>query len=172
VTSPDTRAGRREWTGLAVLTLPALLASMDLSVLFMAAPWLAADLAPTGPQLLWIMDVYGFLMAGLLLTMGALGDRIGRRRLLLLGAAAFGAASVLAAYAPSAELLVLARALLGVAGATLAPSTLALVRGMFPDAARRRIAIGIWTAAFTSGFAVGPVVGGLLLERFWWVRSS
>jgi MFS family permease len=168
VTSPDTRDGRREWIGLAVLTLPALLASMDLSVLFMAAPWLAADLAPTGPELLWIMDAYGFLMAGLLLTMGALGDRIGRRRLLLLGAAAFGAASVLAAYAPSAELLVLARALLGVAGATLAPSTLALLRGMFPDAARRRIAIGGWTAAFTSGFAVGPVVGGLLLERFWW----
>ncbi|TQM37615.1 MFS transporter [Pseudonocardia cypriaca] len=163
-----TRAGNREWTGLAVLTLPALLASMDLSVLFMAAPWLAADLVPTGPQLLWIMDVYGFLMAGLLLTMGALGDRIGRRRLLLLGAAAFGAVSVLAAYAPTAELLVLARALLGVAGATLAPSTLALLRGMFADAAQRRVAIGVWTAAFTGGFAVGPVVGGLLLERFWW----
>lgn len=163
-----TRAGNREWTGLAVLTLPALLASMDLSVLFMAAPWLAADLVPTGQQLLWIMDVYGFLMAGLLLTMGALGDRIGRRRLLLLGAAAFGAVSVLAAYAPTAELLVLARALLGVAGATLAPSTLALLRGMFADAAERRVAIGIWTAAFTGGFAVGPVVGGLLLERFWW----
>jgi DHA2 family multidrug resistance protein-like MFS transporter len=162
------RAGNREWIGLAVLTLPALLSSMDLSVLFMAAPWLAADLAPTGPQLLWIMDAYGFLMAGLLLTMGALGDRIGRRRLLLLGAAAFGAVSVLAAYAPSAELLVLARALLGVAGATLAPSTLALLRGMFTDPAQRRIAIGVWTAAFTGGFAVGPVVGGLLLERFWW----
>ena len=163
-----TRAGNREWTGLAVLTLPALLASMDLSVLFMAAPWLAADLVPTGQQLLWIMDVYGFLMAGLLLTMGALGDRIGRRRLLLLGAAAFGAVSVLAAYAPTAELLVLARALLGVAGATLAPSTLALLRGMFADTAQRRVAIGVWTAAFTGGFAVGPVVGGLLLERFWW----
>jgi MFS transporter, DHA2 family, multidrug resistance protein len=163
-----TRATHREWIGLAVLTLPALLASMDLSVLFMAAPWLAADLTPTGPQLLWIMDVYGFLMAGLLVTMGALGDRIGRRRLLLFGAAAFGATSVLAAYAPSAELLVLARALLGVAGATLAPSTLALLRGMFADAAQRRLAIGVWTAAFTGGFALGPVVGGLLLERFWW----
>jgi DHA2 family multidrug resistance protein-like MFS transporter len=168
VTATDIRAGRREWIGLAVLTLPALLASMDLSVLFMAAPWLAGDLAPTGPQLLWIMDAYGFLMAGLLLTMGALGDRIGRRRLLLIGATAFGAASVLAAYAPSAELLILARALLGVGGATLAPSTLALLRGMFPDAAQRRLAIGVWTAAFTSGFAVGPVAGGLLLEHFWW----
>jgi DHA2 family multidrug resistance protein-like MFS transporter len=168
VTRTDPRAGHREWIGLAVLTLPALLASMDLSVLFMAAPWLAADLAPTGTQLLWIMDVYGFLMAGMLLTMGALGDRIGRRRLLLIGATAFGAASVVAAYAPSAELLVLARGLLGVAGATLAPSTLALLRGMFVDPGQRRTAIGIWTGAFTGGIAVGPVVGGLLLERFWW----
>jgi MFS transporter, DHA2 family, multidrug resistance protein len=168
VTRLPVRAGRREWIGLAVLTLPALLASMDLSVLFMAAPWLAADLAPTGPQLLWIMDAYGFAMAGLLLTMGALGDRVGRRRLLLVGAGAFGAASVLAAYAPSAELLVLARALLGIGGATLAPSTLALLRGMFADDAQRRVAIGIWTGAFTSGFALGPLVGGLLLERFWW----
>jgi DHA2 family multidrug resistance protein-like MFS transporter len=168
VTSLDSRAGHREWIALAVLTLPALLASMDLSVLFMAAPWLTADLAPTGPQLLWIMDVYGFLMAGLLLTMGALGDRIGRRRLLLLGAAAFGVASVLAAYAPSAELLIAARAVLGVAGATLAPSTLSLLRAMFTDPAQRRVAIGVWTGAFTGGFAVGPIVGGLLLERFWW----
>ncbi len=168
VTRPRARAGRREWIGLAVLALPALLASMDLSVLFMAAPWLAADLAPSGPQLLWIMDAYGFVMAGLLLTMGALGDRIGRRRLLLMGAAAFGAASVLAAYSTSADMLVVARALLGVGGATLAPSTLALLRGMFGDAAQRRAAIGIWTAAFTSGFAVGPIVGGLLLEQFWW----
>jgi MFS transporter, DHA2 family, multidrug resistance protein len=168
VTRTEPRAGHREWTGLAVLTLPALLASMDLSVLFMAAPWLAADLAPTGPQLLWIMDAYGFLMAGLLLTMGALGDRIGRRRLLLAGATAFGAASVLAAYAPTAELLVLARGLLGVAGATLAPSTLALLRGMFVDPGQRRAAIGIWTGAFTGGIAVGPIVGGLLLEHFWW----
>jgi len=168
VTRHDARVGHREWIGLAVLTLPALLASMDLSVLFMAAPWIAADLTPTPAQLLWIMDAYGFLMAGTLLVMGALGDRIGRRRLLLAGAAAFGAASAVAAYAPTAELLVLARGLLGVAGATLAPSTLALLRGMFPDEGRRRTAIGIWTAAFTGGIAVGPIVGGLLLEHFWW----
>jgi MFS transporter, DHA2 family, multidrug resistance protein len=168
VTRPDTRAGRREWIALGVLTLPALLVSMDLSVLFMAAPWLTADLSPTGPQLLWIMDAYGFLMAGLLLTMGALGDRIGRRRLLLLGAMAFGATSVLAANAPTAELLVLARALLGVSGATLAPSTLALLRGMFTDPTQRRAAVGIWTGAFTGGIALGPIVGGLLLEHFRW----
>jgi DHA2 family multidrug resistance protein-like MFS transporter len=159
---------RRAWLGLAVLVLPALLASMDLSVLFMAAPWLSADLAPSGTQLLWIMDVYGFVIAGLLITMGSLGDRIGRRRLLLLGAGAFGGASVLAAYASTPEMLIAARALLGVGGAVLAPSTLALIRSMFPDDRRRRAAIGIWTGAFTGGVAIGPIVGGLLLEQFWW----
>jgi DHA2 family multidrug resistance protein-like MFS transporter len=168
VTDVTERAGRREWAGLAVLALPALLASMDLSVLFMASPWLAADLQPSGPQLLWVLDVYGFLMAGLLLTMGGLGDRIGRRRLLMVGAVAFGAASVAAAYASSTEMLIAARALLGVGGATLAPSTLALIRTMFRDGAQRTVAIGVWTAAFTSGAALGPIVGGLLLEHFWW----
>ncbi|MEV1295903.1 MFS transporter [Pseudonocardia sp. NPDC049635] len=163
----DRRRGRR-WWGVAALTLPALLASMDLSVLFMAAPWLSADLAPSGTQLLWIMDVYGFAMAGLLITMGAWGDRIGRRRLLLAGAALFGAASVLAAFASTPETLVLARALLGVGGATLAPSTLALIRTMFPDDGPRRAAIGVWTAAFTGGVVIGPIVGGVLLEHFWW----
>lgn len=162
------RAGRREWVGLVVLTIPALLASMDLSVLFMAAPWLSAELEPSGTQLLWIMDIYGFLMAGLLITMGSLGDRIGRRRLLLAGAVAFGAASLLAAYATSPEALIAARALLGIGGATLAPSTLSLIRGMFHDANQRRAAIGVWTAAFTGGVAVGPIIGGLLLEHFWW----
>jgi MFS transporter, DHA2 family, multidrug resistance protein len=167
-TDAPERAGRREWAGLAVLALPALLASMDLSVLFMAAPWLAADLRPSGPQLLWILDVYGFLMAGLLLTMGGLGDRIGRRRLLVLGAVAFGAASVLAAYSTTTEMLIAARALLGIGGATLAPSTLALIRTMFRDDMQRAAAIGVWTGAFTSGTALGPIVGGLLLEHFWW----
>ena len=164
----STAAGRKEWIGLAVLVLPALLASMDLSVLFMAAPWLSADLEPSGTQLLWIMDIYGFLMAGLLITMGSLGDRIGRRRLLLIGAAAFGAASVLAAYASSPEMLIAARALLGIGGATLAPSTLSLIRNMFVDPGQRRAAIGVWTAAFTGGVAIGPIIGGLLLENFWW----
>ncbi|MGH2716009.1 MAG: MFS transporter, partial [Thermoleophilaceae bacterium] len=92
------RAGRREWIGLAVLALPCLLYSMDLTVLYLAVPALSADLEPSGSQLLWITDIYGFLLAGLLITMGTLGDRIGRRRLLLIGAAAFGAASVLAAF--------------------------------------------------------------------------
>ncbi len=134
-------AGRREWLGLAMLALPALLVSMDMSVLHLAVPQLSADLRPTSSQLLWIVDIYGFLIAGLLITMGTLGDRIGRRRLLLVGAAAFGVASIFAAIATSPEMLILARALLGVAGATLAPSTLALVRNMFHDPRQRTTAI-------------------------------
>ncbi|MFY1595226.1 MFS transporter [Micromonospora sp. WMMD737] len=167
-TPAPSRAGSREWLGLVALVIPALLTSMDLSVLFMAAPWISADLAPSAGQYLWIMDIYGFVMAGLLVTMGSLGDRVGRRRLLLVGAAAFGAASLLAAFATSPELLVAARALLGIGGATLAPSTLSLIRGMFADDDQRRTAIGIWTAAFTGGIAIGPIIGGFLLERFWW----
>jgi MFS transporter, DHA2 family, multidrug resistance protein len=165
--APD-RAGRREWIGLAVIALPCLLYSMDLTVLFLAIPELSVDLQPASAQLLWITDIYGFLLAGSLITMGTLGDRIGRRRLLLIGAAAFGAASVLAAFSTSAEMLIAARALLGVAGATLAPSTLSLIRNMFHDDEQRKFAIGVWVTSFSVGAAIGPVVGGLLLERFWW----
>jgi MFS transporter, DHA2 family, multidrug resistance protein len=143
-----TRAGRREWVGLAVLALACLLYSMDLSVLYLAVPSLSADLQPSSAQLLWITDIYGFLLAGSLITMGTLGDRIGRRRLLLTGAATFGAASVLAAYATSAGMLIAARALLGVAGATLAPSTLSLLRTMFADPRQRTLAIAVWISSF------------------------
>ncbi|HLR97068.1 MAG TPA: MFS transporter [Jiangellaceae bacterium] len=168
MTAAPPRATAREWIGVAALVLPALLASMDLSVLFIAIPWISADLAPTATQQLWVMDIYGFVMAGLLITMGAIGDRIGRRKLLLIGAVAFGAASVVAALSTSAEMLIGARALLGFGAATLAPSTLSLIRGMFVDEAQRRTAIGIWTAAFTGGIAIGPIIGGLLLEHFHW----
>lgn len=166
-TGPD-RAGRKEWTGLAVLLLPLLFVSMDVSILYFAVPYLSVELEPTSTQQLWIFDVYGFVLAGLLIPMGALGDRIGRRRLLLCGATAFGAASLLAAYAPSAELLIAARAVLGVAGATLMPSTLALIRNMFHDDRQRGTAIGLWTGAASAGIALGPVLSGLLLEHFWW----
>ncbi|MEO3778666.1 MFS transporter [Micromonospora sp. B11E3] len=162
------RAGRREWIGFAVLMLPLLLVSMDVSVLYFAVPFISAELRPTGTQQLWILDVYGFVLAGLLVTAGALGDRIGRRRLLLLGATAFGAASVLAAYADGPATLIAARAALGVGGATLMPSTLALVRAMFADPRQRGTAVGIWTAALTGGVALGPVLSGVLLEHFWW----
>jgi MFS transporter, DHA2 family, multidrug resistance protein len=162
------KAGRREWIGLAVLALPCLLYSMDLTVLYLAVPKLSADLHPSSVQLLWVTDIYGFMLAGLLLTMGSVGDRIGRRRLLLIGAAAFGAASLLAAFSTSAQTLIVARALLGVAGATLAPSTLSLLHGMFADERQRTFAVGVWLASFSAGAAIGPLVGGALLEHFWW----
>jgi DHA2 family multidrug resistance protein-like MFS transporter len=167
-TGEGTRAGRREWIGLAVIALPCLLYSMDLTVLNVAVPHLSADLKPSSSQLLWIIDIYGFLVAGFLITMGTLGDRIGRRRLLLIGAVAFGAGSVLAAFSTSAEMLIAARALLGVAGATLAPSTLSLIFNMFHDPHQRTFAIGVWIASYSAGAVIGPVVGGLLLEFFWW----
>jgi DHA2 family multidrug resistance protein-like MFS transporter len=162
------RAGRREWIGLAMLILPTLLISMDLTVLNLALPSLSEDLAPSSTQLLWIVDIYGFMVAGSLITMGTLGDRIGRRRLLLFGAAAFGFASVLAAFSTSATMLIATRALLGVAGATLMPSTLSLIRNMFLDPKQRTAAIGVWISGFSVGSAIGPLLGGLLLEYFSW----
>ncbi len=160
-------ATRRAWIGLIVLTLPCALVTMDLTVLNLALPELSEDLQPTSSQLLWIVDIYGFLVAGFLITMGALGERIGRRRLLVIGSAAFGVASVLAAFSPTPELLIASRALLGIAGATLAPSTLSLIRTMFTDPRQRTMAIGVWTAGFAAGAALGPVLGGVLLEFFW-----
>jgi MFS transporter, DHA2 family, multidrug resistance protein len=162
------RATRREWIGLAVIALPCLLYAMDLTVLTLAVPSLSADLRPSSTELLWIVDIYGFLVAGFLITMGTLGDRIGRRRLLLIGAAAFGGASVVAAFASSPEMLIASRAALGIAGATLAPSTLSLIRSMFEDDRQRTVAIGIWVSSFSTGAAIGPLIGGVLLERFAW----
>ncbi|MGA9159789.1 MAG: MFS transporter [Actinomycetota bacterium] len=141
---------------------------MDLTVLNLAVPSLSQDLQPSSIQLLWIVDIYGFVLAGCLITMGALGDRIGRRRLLLTGAGAFGAASVLAAYATSPTMLIAARAVQGVAGATIAPSTLSLIRSMFLDPRQRTVAVGVWIASFSAGGAIGPLLGGVLLEWFWW----
>jgi DHA2 family multidrug resistance protein-like MFS transporter len=162
------KAGRREWIGLAVLALPCLLYSMDLTVLHLAVPKLTQDLQPSSAELLWIIDIYGFLVAGSLITMGTLGDRIGRRRLLMIGAAAFGVASVVAAFSTSARMLIITRALLGVAGATIAPGTLSLIRNMFVDPQQRTTAIGVWVTSFSVGGAIGPLVGGLLLQHFWW----
>jgi MFS transporter, DHA2 family, multidrug resistance protein len=162
------KAGRREWIGLAVLALACVVYAMDLTVLHLAVPQLSADLQPSSAQLLWIVDIYGFMVAGALITMGTLGDRIGRRRLLLLGAAGFALASLLAAFSTSAEMLIGARALLGIAGATIAPSTLSLIRNLFHDAGQRTFAIGVWITAYSLGGAVGPLLGGVLLEFFWW----
>ncbi len=166
--STPARAGRREWIGLAVLMLPTLLISMDLTVLHLAVPHLSEALQPTSAQLLWIVDIYGFMIAGSLITMGTLGDRIGRRKLLMIGAAAFGLTSILAAFATSAPMLIAFRALMGIAGATLMPSTMSLIRNMFLDNRQRTSAIGIWVSGFSAGSAIGPLVGGFLLQHFSW----
>lgn len=162
------KATRRDWIGLSVLALPCMLYSMDLTVLHLAVPQITAALKPSASALLWIVDIYGFMVAGVLIVMGTLGDRIGRRRLLLVGAAAFGATSLLAAFAPTAEMLIAARALQGLSAATLAPSTLSMIRNMFHDADERSFAIGVWLACFSAGAALGPLVGGALLAHFWW----
>jgi len=162
------KATRREWWGLAVLVLPTLLLALDMTLLHLAAPHLSADLQPSSAQLLWILDIYGFMVAGFLITMGTLGDRIGRRRVLLAGAFAFGVASVAAAFSTSAGMLIITRGLLGVAGATLMPSTLSLIRNMFHDERERTLAITVWMTGFIVGSAIGPLVGGVMLEFFWW----
>jgi MFS transporter, DHA2 family, multidrug resistance protein len=159
---------RRQWLGLAVLALPVLLVTMDLTVLFLAVPSLTADLDPSANQLLWITDVYGFLIAGALIVMGALGDRLGRRRVLLAGGALFAAASVLAAVATGPEMLIVARAVQGVAGAMLLPSAMALVFGMFPEGPRRTAALGVVMGMAALGAALGPLLGGALLSLFDW----
>lgn len=158
----------RKWSALSVLTLGVLLIGVDGTVLAVAAPFISRDLAATANHLLWIGDIYSFVLAGLLVTMGSLGDRIGHKKLLLGGGIGFAIMSVAAAYAPTAELLIGARALLAVAGATLAPATLALIRAIFPDSRERSMAVGIWAAVFSAGTALGPVLGGVLLEHFWW----
>ncbi|MFE9998692.1 MFS transporter [Streptomyces avermitilis] len=166
VAEVEQRPGR--WLALSVLVLAVLLVAVDATVLGLATPYISEDLQPSGTQLLWIGDVYSFVIAGLLVSMGSLGDRIGRKKLLLIGSTAFGAVSVLNAYATTPELMILARALLGVAGATLMPATLALIRNLFHDPRERSFAIGVWGATASAGTAVGPVVGGFLLGHFWW----
>ena len=163
----DNKATRREWIGLLVLTLPCLLIAMDMTVLHLAVPALTASLNPTSDQLLWIVDIYGFFIAGSLITMGTLGDRIGRRKLLMIGGGCFGAASVLAAFSDTPEMLIFARGVLGIAGATLMPSTLSLIRSMFHNDKERSFAIAAWMTTFMVGTAAGPLLGGLVLSYLW-----
>ncbi|TFV84344.1 MFS transporter [Microbacterium sp. dk485] len=162
------KATTREWIGLAVLGLPTLLISIDVGVLYLALPSITESLGANTIEQLWILDVYSFLLAGFLLTMGNVGDRIGRRRLLLIGSAAFAVASLWAAFASTPGELIAARAGLGVAAATLAPSTMALLRNMFHDPQQLATAIGVWFACFMGGVVVGPLIGGMLLEWLWW----
>ncbi len=162
------QAGRREWIALAILCLPTLLTTADISILFLALPHIGADLGPGATQQLWLTDIYGFMIAGFLITMGTLGDRIGHRTVLLAGAAGFIAASLLGAYSTSTTMLLIARALMGVAAATVMPSVLALIRGMFPDPKQMGAAFGAWGSSIMLGVVLGPVIGGLLLDSFWW----
>lgn len=163
-----TRAGPREWFGLAVLLLPVTLMTADLGVLWLATPYFSEDLRPSSSEVLWITDIYGFMTVAFLVVMGTLGDRIGRRRLLILGSLGVIIASVLAAYSVSPEMLIASRALLGVAGAAVLPSTLSLISHMFVDPGQRTRAIAMWVTALSVGIAIGPIVGGILLAAFWW----
>ncbi|MUN36453.1 MFS transporter [Actinomadura litoris] len=158
----------RKWGTFAICTLLAIVPNIDLTALNQAIPRLSADLDPSATQILWIADAYGFALAGLLVTMGGVGDRIGHKRLLLIGTAVFAAASAVTAYAPSAELLIAARALLGVAGATLMPSCLSLIRRVFTEPRQRTMAVGVFSGAAGLAVGLGPVVSGALLDHFWW----
>ena len=162
------KASKKEWMGLFVLALTCMLYSMDLTVLNLALPQISRDLKPSSSQLLWIVDIYGFFLAGSLITMGTLGDRIGRRKMLLIGGALFALVSAVAAFSKSSEMLIFLRALQGIAGATLAPSTLSLIRVLFRNPQQRAIAMGLWGTSFSVGGLIGPLIGGLLLENFWW----
>ncbi|NJC24084.1 DHA2 family multidrug resistance protein-like MFS transporter [Arthrobacter pigmenti] len=168
VTATAARAGRREWMALAALMLPVLLVAVDNTVLSFAMPEISLAFNTSGTTLLWIIDSYPLVLAGLLVAMGSFGDRFGRRRLLMIGATGFAVISVVAAFAPTAEFLVAARVGLGVFGAMLMPSTLSLIRNIFLDRNQRRVAIAVWAAGFSAGAALGPLVGGALLEHFWW----
>lgn len=167
-TEPNQRAGSREWIGLAVLAVVTLLGAFDIGVLFLALPHLSADLSATSTQQIWITNIYLFMFAGFVLTMGTLADRIGHRKLLLIGAAGFGAASVLTAYSSSPEMLIVARALLGVAAASISPASLGLIGNMFHDEKQRGVAIGVEGGCMFFGTAIGPVIGGLMLDHWWW----
>ncbi len=158
----------RRWWALSAMCLAIFLVAVDGTVLSLATPSIVKDLQPTASQVLWIGDIYSFVLAGLLITMGNVGDKVGRKRLLLIGGTLFALISIPAAYASSAEMLIAARALLGVAGATLMPSTLALMRSTFTDPNERSFAIGVWSAMGAAGAAAGPLVGGALLQHFWW----
>ncbi|MFE9328802.1 MFS transporter [Nocardia sp. NPDC052278] len=164
----EPRAGRREWLGLLVLALPILLISVDFSVLNLALPKLTSAMSPSSTEQLWIMDIYGFMIAAFLITMGTLGDRIGHRKVLLAGGAAFGVCSLLAAFATNPGMLITARALMGIAGATLAPSGLALIGSMFVNPKQRATAVAAFMSCFMGGAIIGPIASGVMLAHFWW----
>lgn len=162
------RATWREWLGLAALILPVFMLATDMTGLFLAMPSITADLAPSSTQMLWILHIGEFLTVGFLITMGRLADRIGRRRLLVIGVAVYGLASAIAAFSTTAWMLIAARAFLGVAAATITPSAMSLLRNLFPDPKQFSVAIAVNLSAFSAGAALGPPIGGLLVDHFWW----
>ncbi|HEY1155034.1 MAG TPA: MFS transporter, partial [Arthrobacter sp.] len=168
IDTPATPSRVRDWLALALLMFPVLLVAVDNTALTFALPAITRALEPSGVQLLWIVDTYPLVLAGLLVPMGSLGDRIGRRRLLTIGSTGFAGLSAAAAFAPSAEWLIAGRGTMGLFGAMLMPSTLSLIRNIFPDPNRRRLAVAIWAAGFSGGAALGPIFGGWLVEQFWW----
>ncbi len=168
VSTPAPRPGAKQWWGLAVLVTPSTLLFMMLTILFVAAPSMAQDLNPTGTQLLWILDIYGFVMAGFLVAMGVLGDRVGKRLLMVIGAIVFAVISVVASLTTDPSLMIAWRALLGLGAAMMVPSTLGLIFVLFADARQRGVAIGVWAGGISAGVALGPLLSGLLLEVFGW----
>lgn len=156
------------WRVLAVLSAALLIVVIDVTVLHIAVPQIAADLDPSATSLLWIVDVYPLVVAPLLVASGTLGDRFGRKRMLILGLIVFCAASALAAFAWSPAVLIAARAVQGVGGAMIMPSTMSIIRVVFPDRHERVKAVGVWSAVLAGGAAAGPLVGGFLVEHFSW----
>lgn len=158
----------RQWLALVIIVLVYIPVAIDATVLHVAAPTLSMTLGASGNELLWIIDIYSLVMAGMVLPMGALGDRIGFKRLLMIGSVLFGLSSLAAAFAPSAGWLIAARASLAIGAAMIIPATLAGIRTLFIDVRHRNIALGVWAAVGSGGAAFGPLIGGMLLEHFYW----
>ncbi|MDK8624920.1 MFS transporter [Corynebacterium appendicis] len=164
----DTRAQRGRWIVLTAVSLGLLLATIDTSILYIAVPVLEDALGASTSESLWIINMYPLVMTGLLLGTGTLGDRYGHKRVFLLGIALFGLASLIAAFSPTPGILIFSRALLAIGAALMLPATLAIIRITFDDERERNIAIAVWSSVSIGGIAFGPLVGGLLLEWFWW----
>ncbi|MDT5028742.1 MAG: hypothetical protein QOE61_5168, partial [Micromonosporaceae bacterium] len=167
---PSNTGNPRRWPILGVLVVSLLVVVLDNTVLNVALRTIADPVRGLGASqenLEWAVNAYTLVFAGLLFTAGILGDRIGRRKMLLIGLALFGLASLASAYSRSPTQLIWARALMGVGAAAIMPSTLSIISNIF-DPRERAKAIGIWAGAVGLGVAIGPVIGGLLLERFWW----